>query len=475
MTGARPEPIAALATVVGESETALVRISGPGCHAILAQIFVAGGSSSGGAVPPGPASTKKGAAPSIERGALTLFPGDRPLLPAIVVRYREGHSYTGEESVEILLPGAPIWARALLATLEGIGVGPAGPGEFTRRAFENGRIDLTRAESVAALIAAESATAERAARLTLEGVLADAVRAVADRIHDTIALLEAGLDFADQEVEPPSPHLVRETLAGIESELLTWLLRPDAGGRVGENARCLLWGRTNAGKSSLLNALCAEDRALVSAREGTTTDAVSGRLETPLGAVELLDLPGLKGQHSAIEARADDLARRSVAEEDPILYLFDAGRPSAELAVEWAELPSDLRGRSTRVLQKIDRVSPTARADWSRRWPDALQCSALTGEGLDSVRDRIALLRQSGAFVPSGSSLHFNDRQRRRIEECRATLLTLADDLKTAGRTEPELVVVDLRRAHGSLEEITGEIVTEETLTRIFSRFCVGK
>ena len=466
-------PIAALATVVGASETALVRISGAGCHALVGQIFSAEEDSEAG--------RSKGA--TIERGSLSLETAadlsrgarNSSSLPALSVRYPEGRSYTGEESVELVIPGAPIWPRALLARLEALGVEPAGPGEFTRRAFENGRIDLTRAESVATLIAAENLEAARAARRTLEGVLAEAVHSVADRLHDTIALLEAGLDFADQEIDPPSPATILDALAPIERELEAWLERPDAGGAVGENARCLLWGRANAGKSSLLNAFAGEEVALVSEVAGTTTDAVSGRLRLAHGTVELLDLPGRKDALSAIELRADDLARQSIAEADPIAYLFDAARPFDEIMAEWRALPAEIRDRATPVLQKIDQCSEPIRAERGEEWPEAIQCSARTGEGLDRVRAHFDRLLATGAFAARGSSLYFNDRQRRRVAECRETLAILGEDLRGAGRTEPELVVVDLRRAHGSLEEITGEIVTEETLTRIFSRFCVGK
>ncbi len=458
-------PVAALATPEGASEMALVRISGEGCRARVARVFSTE-ESTHGVLP-------DAAVAAVRRGFFELVP-NAPLIPAISIEYPEGRSYTGEESVELLVPGAPAVVRGVLARLEALGIAAAAPGEFTRRAFHHGRLDLTRAESVAALIAAEDLEGTRAARRTLDGELAAAVREIGDRLHDAIALLEAGLDFADQEIEPPSPREIDRLLAPLEERLGRWVDRPDAGSAERSPLRFLLWGRANAGKSTLLNALCEENRAIVSEIPGTTTDGVAGTLETPAGTIELLDLPGRKEPRSPVEERAEALARRDLAEGDRVLYLFDAARDPVEIEAEWQSLPDEVRARSWPVLNQVDRLSGPAR-DALPELPDRIDCSALRGEGVAALRDRLAESRRRGEYVSRGLARLFNDRQRRRLTECRARLAAARAEMESAGRVEPELIVVDLRRAHEALEEITGEIAPDETLDRIFARFCVGK
>jgi len=376
--------------------------------------------------------------------------------------------------VEILIPGAPVLVRALLARLEALGIGSAGPGEFTRRAFLHGRIDLTRAESVGALIAAEDLVAARAARRTLDGELARAVREIGGELHDVIAGLEAGLDFADQEVAPPAPSELEALIAPLVARIRGWIDRPDAGAAPAAALRFLLWGRANAGKSTLLNSLAGEERAIVSPRAGTTTDAVGATIDTPAGPVELLDLPGRLEEPTPLQAHADSLARRELAQGDRILYLLDAARPAEELRSEWGALPAEVRARAWPVLNRIDLLGAAERAHLPS-WEDSSACSALTGEGVAALRGRIAAARRGGEYDSRGLAALFNDRQRRRLAECRDRLEAVRGELAAAARVEPELVVVDLRRAHAALEEITGELAPEETLARIFARFCVGK
>ena len=424
------------------------------------------------------------AAGSIRSGFLVLSAEDAPLLaplPAIRVDYPEGRSYTGERSVEWLIPSLPMLVRAAIRALEREGAVPAGPGEFTRRAFERGRLDLTQAESVAALIHAEDELAWRAARSTLDGSLAREISSIGDRLHDQIALLEAGLDFGDQDVETPSFDALVAELSSLEGELSFASRRPDPGSAVAEARRVLIWGRANAGKSTLLNALVGSHAALVSDREGTTTDAVGARLSLPDGSIELLDLPGRKEERSAIEEVAEARAQAELESGDPVLYLFEATDSKESREAEWESLPREIRERMTPVLSQIDRLPDSGAAlEATVGGVPALLCSSLTDEGLAPVREWLREPYREGQAAASGAQVRtlgaaFNDRQRAGMESCRATLAVVRAAIVARRLLEPELIVIDLRRAHESLQEVTGAIATEETLTRIFSRFCVGK
>jgi len=467
--------IAAPATVDGIGELSLVRVSGRGCWETLRELLA-------GAEPPLPKAEDPARRPSLRaslhRGELVLGSGaERGPLPVLALLQPSGRSYTGEESVELLLPGIPAWVRAILALLSDHGIRAAGPGEFTRRAFESGRLDLTQAESVAALIAAESGAELKAARRTLEGGLAAGIVSLADRIHDLIALLEAGLDFADQEVEPPEVGRWTGEARSIARELREAAGSPDAALQEGIPPRLLIWGRANAGKSTLLNAWAGEDRALVSAREGTTTDAVS--VVAPIDGleVELVDLPGRKARLTSIEEKADALARRALEQGGPVLYLIDGGRPAGEVEEEWQSLPPELRQRALLVLTMVDRypgegvsrLCARLEADGGR----TQAISALRGDGMESLATKVGGILRGGDLGARGAGLRFNERQRRGALIGAGLLEQVCAEAEAS--FEPELAAVDLRRAHAALEEITGEIATEDTLGRIFSRFCVGK
>ena len=455
-------PVAALATVSGVSTVAAVRVSGVGCVESVGRLFS----------PERGGGTKcSRELPSAERGSLLLT--SKLEIPATLVRYPQGRSYTGEESVELLIPGAPGVSGALLSALEREGIYPAGPGEFTRRAFCNGRIDLTGAESVAALIAAESLEDAQAARRTLDGHLAEGVRELADQLHDTIALLEAGLDFSDQEVPPPTSEEIAARLDPVVSSLEKWLTIPDAGSQRGAPHRFLLWGRANAGKSTLLNALCGDEYAIVTPLAGTTTDPVSAQIQASSSLVEIVDLPGRQPIRDAIEESAEQIAGGMLAEGDPVLDGLDASREVDELRREWDSLPAEIRSRARPVLNQIDRLHASDLVELPN-WPTRCLTSALKGE-VEEVRTAIEERVQRGDSIGRAAGLFFNDRQRRGVELCRSRLERAIASSSDSDFVEPELTVVELREAHSALEEMTGELATEETLNRIFSRFCVGK
>ena len=390
-----------------------------------------------------------------------------PSTPALAVLWRRGASWTGNEGVEVVLPGSTPIIDGVLARLERAGARPATPGEFTRRAFVNGRIDLSSAESVAALIEAEDQAAIVAARRVMDGELAQGIRSVASSLLDVLAITEAGLDFSEQEVESPGTTGARRLLQPILVEIDQLLKRRQSTEVASGLPRILLWGLPNAGKSSLLNALVRQQLAIVDSAPGTTTDAVRGVLEGSGRSLEILDLPGERLASGQVEALALERARVLIGGDDPVLWVIDASRDVIDIERERSQLPSELKHRIRPVLCQCDRTS-TVPDDYLT---EAYRVSSLTGEGIEMLRQE---LLNWGIRTPGqqrSDALRFTTRQWHLVTGCR-DLLAAAIDEADAG---PELLVEDLKGALRRLEEVTGESTPEHVLDRIFSRFCLGK
>ncbi len=459
MTSCYDEPIAALATPEGPGALAMVRVSGTGSWDLLRCFFSPTTPWHAGQPVPGCLRWRRGA----------------PTVPALLLPFRRHASYTGEEACEIYLPGCPPLLRRFQEELRVAGVRPAQPGEFTRRAYLNGKLDLSAAESVAELIASEDATQARLIRRTLEGQLARQVEELGSALHDLVALLEAGLDFSEQEVEPPSGTWLLEQLRPLLAELETLLEAPSSQVREQARVRLLLWGRANAGKSTLFNRLVGHSRAITSATAGTTRDPVSARIRKPgWPELEVVDLAGERQSQEPVEEAALSLGRGWLHSGDAILYLLDGTRPNRSLQEEWHSLPSQIQAVSWPILSKCDLTC----ASPPEPIPGSLACSALTGEGVEALWLRIEEHVRRGSWTSRGETYLFTERQRGHLRDCARELQHLSQTLSKAlsrAEVQAELVVVDLRLAHSHLEEITGAITTEETLDRIFRRFCLGK
>lgn len=401
--------------------------------------------------------------------------GEQPLL---LIWMPGPHSYTREDVAEFHLPGsAPLLSAALRRLIE-LGARPAGPGEFTRRAFENGRLDLSQAEGVLELVAAQSEAEIRAGAALLMGGLGQRVESLRRGLDDLRALCEASLDF-DQEDTGHVPRAELELLFELVGEgfqeALGWEQRRD---RDRGLLRAVLLGAPNAGKSSLFNRLC-EQRALVADHAGTTRDGAAATWRLPSVDVELLDSPGLDANASGVDAYAQDLARRERAGARFALWVVDSSCTSPSAAQAEGRIEPGLP--CVVVWNKID--LPGAPREPGRAWLEAARkvrelapawvpVSAKTGAGMELLEQRASeVLISDSAGLSLGRELSARhhaalERAAEALERARAGL---------SAQIALDLVAEDLRSAGVQLDELSGETTAEDLLDRIFARFCLGK
>lgn len=375
-----------------------------------------------------------------------------------------GRSYSGDETVEYHVPGGPVVGRMVLDRLLSLGARMADPGEFTARAFMNGKLDLTRAEGVALTIAAEGRAQLDAARSLLAGELSRRLEPMMDEVADLLSLIEAGIDFSEEDISFIHHDQVRVRIERLLSEVSDLLDESPRLEQIGRVPRVVLVGRPNAGKSTLLNALVGERRAVVSEMPGTTRDVIASRVKLYRGTVEVCDVAGLDESAAPetsleISGAMQRQARRAIAESEVVVGVraFDDVR----------ELPAIDRGYDLEVVTQIDRrVVKSVVGE--------MEVSAKTGQGMEELRRRLDGLafgplvsaRRAGAVALSARHVEAMVRARSAMEQAR-------DQAKHAGPIE--LQAADLRVALDCLGEVLGAVSPDDVLGRVFSRFCIGK
>lgn len=443
MTNQR-DTIAAIATAAGAAGVGVVRLSGPACGRIAATLL---------GKTPAPRYAhylrfRDGGGEVIDDGLLLYFPAP--------------HSYTGEDVLELQGHGSPLLLQALLRRCLALGARAARPGEFTERAFLEGRLDLAQAEAVADLISAESEAALRAARRSLEGEFSRRVHEVVEGLTGLRVWIEAALDFPEEDVDFLAAPELHRRLAEVSTALATLREEAGRGKRLLDGLHVVIAGPPNAGKSSLLNALAGQERAIVTDIAGTTRDLLRERIALDGIELTLVDTAGLREAPDRVEQEGIRRARAEFERADLVLAVLDDTAPAPTLAlpegvpVLWLHNKADLSGAAGRSQRD---------AQGEHLW-----LSARTGEGLDALRRR---LRES-AGIGEGSAGAFSARARHleALDRAAAELARAAEHLQHGAG---ELAAEELRHAQESLGEITGRVHADALLGRIFSDFCIGK
>jgi len=444
------DTIAAIATAPGAGGVGIVRVSGP--HALAIATAIAGR----------PASPRQA-----QRAVFADAVGD-VIDDGIVLVFPTPHSFTGEDVAELQAHGSPVLLRRLVERCCELGARPARPGEFSERAFLNGKLDLVQAEAIADLIAAADLRAARAARRSLEGMFSQRIEAIAATLLRLRVHVEAAIDFVDEPIETLGLPQVRADLQWLCADLRVLLAEAERGRRLRDGLHAVLLGPPNAGKSSLLNALAGDARAIVADVAGTTRDVLRETVRIDGLELELSDTAGLREDGDAIEREGMRRAHAEVQRADVALLVLDARDPQAgreALAKAAAGVPARLW-----ILNKSDLLGPAEAARPSAG--DEVRVSALSGEGLDRLHAALRRLAAGGA--PEAAEGEFSARARQ-VEGLRTTLDHAHAAAAQLAGERMELAAEELRLAHAALGRITGQVDADKLLGHIFSSFCIGK
>ena len=387
---------------------------------------------------------------------------------AVVTFFAAPNSYTAEDLVEIAAHGSPVVLDLLLRRALDLGARLAEPGEFTERAFLAGRLDLTQAEAVRDLIEAQTLTQARQAASQMGGALSRRVAPLKQALVELIALLEAGIDFAEDDIEITPQQEIERRINGLKPPLAR-LEASFARGRIVHDGLSLaIVGRPNVGKSSLFNRLVERDRAIVTATPGTTRDTVSERISLEGIPLELVDTAGLREAHEEAEQMGIVRSREALADAALVLIVLDA---TQSLNEEERDLLANVQGRPALVAVNKSDLAATGAPGADLNGLPSVTTSALTGAGIPALRERILALASGGAASEPGMLTSLRHHQ-----AVTAALQAINDAARAnAGGIPHEMILLDLYRALWALDSLTGQTTSDDILNLIFSTFCIGK
>jgi tRNA modification GTPase len=443
------DTIAAISTPAGEGAIALVRISGPDAIQIADKIF------RGKEPPPRFVSHVQ------HLGEIVTESGG--LIDEVMMSIHWAPaSYTGEDIVEISCHGGMLVTAKVLEACFREGARGARPGEFTERAFLNGKMDLTQAEAVIDLIRARTDLALRSATEQLEGKLGEKIQRIRNALVDLLAHIEASIDFSEEGIEPDKGDTLLARLESVRQQIAALLATADEGRILREGVRVVIYGATNAGKSSLLNRLLGYERVIVSEAHGTTRDTIEETINLRGVPVRLLDTAGLRTSTSEIEREGIARTERSLQNADLRLHIIDQNAPRP---AHFAK--STANGNEIVVLNKGDLPK---HHDWKNY--NALRISCVTGDGLNALESEILSRIGKQNLRPENTlaiNLRHRDCLRRALEACDRARKTMADT------RSPEYIALDLNEALRAVGEVVGTVGVEQILDSVFGQFCIGK
>lgn len=454
--------IAALATAPFPSGIAVVRVSGPKTKLAIRALF-------------------KGKKDPVEDprrlvfGHLVDFESGEVIDNALAVYMPGPHSYTGEDIGEFQFHGSPLLVQKILRSLFAFGVNPAEAGEFTKRAFLNGKLDLIQAEAISELINATSEQALKIAGEHLKGKFSSAVKTIGEPLRDALAEIDASVDFPEEDIKPQTREHITEAARRARAEIESLLKTADYGQIVREGFRVLLCGRPNVGKSSILNILLNRPRAIVSETSGTTRDLIEEQALIDGHRFIFCDSAGIQETQDNVEMIGIELAKERIPWADLVLFIVDA----TDAEGHWQSVLEYLKPRAKKIwmiTNKID-LNPQAIGTFfcdSKTCAQNFYLSAKTRSGFESLTAALVEeISNSTADAASASHIVTNERQRKCLSAGARALSHAIEGLETAAPLE--IISADLRAALHELEELVGTTYSEDIFTRIFSKFCIGK
>jgi tRNA modification GTPase len=443
-----PDTIAAISTPAGEGAIALVRISGGEAIAVADRVFRG--------------SEKPSSMPSQTQRLGEIVASDRAIDQVMLSVHRAPASYTGEDLVEISCHGGILVSAQVLEACLGAGARAARPGEFTERAFLNGKMDLTQAEAVIDLIRSRTDLALRSAREQLEGRLGEKIGAIRRELVELLAHIEAAIDFPEEGIAPDDSSARRSRLNSVQEQIRALLATADQGRILREGVRAVIYGPANAGKSSLLNRLLGYERAIVSEQPGTTRDTIEEVINLRGVPIRLLDTAGLRDSADEIERAGMARTEKSLAAADLLLHVLDRS----------AAKPGGFAANSSEQTQIVllNKSDLPEHPDWEN--VDALRICCISADGLRGLEDAI-VARISDKHLRAESGVSINTRHRDCLRRALGSCELAAGTIDAA--FAPEYVALDLRAALRALDEITGATDSEEVRDALFAQFCIGK
>lgn len=460
------DTISAIATPLGEGGISIIRVSGPDSEALLQKLFY-----------PRNLSQHK-FTPRYQYLGEIRDPETESLVDEVIaVLMKEPKSYTGEDMVEIYAHGGIIASQKILTLFNSLGARLADRGEFTKRAFLNGRIDLSQAESVIDVVKAKTEKGLGLAVKQLTGELAETINGLKSELLEILAYVEAEIDFPDEDISGLNLEETGEQLAEIEKNIERLLHESEKGKIYREGLNIAIIGRPNVGKSSLLNALLREKRAIVTEFPGTTRDIIEEYINIAGIPLKIIDTAGIRSTFDSVEKIGVELARETLAGADLVLYVLDASEKINADDENILLTLKELDKKSIVLINKVDlnntAIDKNSAAAFVSGEEEILEISAKEKKGLDALEKVIEEMIFGAKVESSESILVTRERHRQHLEDCRRSI---AEAKKTLESGLPEdFLSIDLKTAWESLGKITGEVVEEDILDKIFSEFCIGK